>query len=164
MAANVRVFISHKQEDAVVATRIGAELRSNGVDAYLDTIDTQLGKDGPDLADYIRDQLAQCTQLLAVISPRTKLSWWVPWEIGVATEKERPQASYIADEAEIPSYLIKWPYLRSMAEVTAYAEVSKRVRDRLDESVRMRRSTASVAQTSAFRDFHRTLKARLGQT
>ncbi|MGY4350263.1 hypothetical protein ACVWXM_006756 [Bradyrhizobium sp. GM7.3] len=71
-----KAFISHKKEDAEQAA-----FKGNGLFVYLDVIDIQLGKTGPDLADYIRGQLDQCTQLLAVISARTQASWWVPWEI-----------------------------------------------------------------------------------
>jgi hypothetical protein len=129
----------------------------------LDTIDSQLVKDGPELADYIRAQMARCTQLLAIISQLTQQSWWVPWEIGVATEKERPLASFVSEQAKLPSYLQKWPYLRTLDDVDKYAEVSKQIRTTLNESVRMRTKTETAARASAFRDFHRVLKSRLGQ-
>ena len=89
---------------------------------YLDVIDAQLQKSGPDLADYIRAQLDQCTQLLAVISARTRASWWVPWEIGVATEKERFLASFVYGTATVPEFLLKWPYLRTSADLDKSAQ------------------------------------------
>lgn len=78
----VKVFVSHKREDAEQAGAVAAYLKQNGLNFYLDVIDAQLGKSGPDLADYIRDQLEQCTQLLAVISAKTQASWWVPGKLG----------------------------------------------------------------------------------
>jgi hypothetical protein len=105
----IKVFISHKKEDAEQAAAVAAHLTADGLSVYLDVIDGQLGKSGPDLADYIRAQLDNCTQLLAVISSQTQASWWVPWEIGVATEKERFLASFVSGNATVPEYLAKWP-------------------------------------------------------
>lgn len=83
-------------------------LERGGLSVYLDVIDTQLGKSGPDLADYIRSQLDKCTQLLPLISPQTQASWWVPWEIGAATEKEGFLASFVSG-ATIPDFCSSGP-------------------------------------------------------
>ena len=96
-------------EDAEQAASVAAHLSARSLGVYLDVIDAQLTKSGPDLADYIRAQLDQCTQLLAVISARTQASWWVPWEIGVATEKGRFLASFVSGTASVPEFLLKWP-------------------------------------------------------
>src|SRR6266851_8187582 len=118
----IKVFISHKKEDAEQAAAVAAHLTAGGLSVYLDVIDGQLGKSGPDLADYIRAQLDNCTQLLAVISAQTQASWWVPWEIGVATEKERFLASFVSGNATVPEYLAKWPYLRTRADLDKYVQ------------------------------------------
>lgn len=157
----VRVFISHKQEDAATATMVAAYLRNGGLDVYIDTIDAQLGKSGPDLAEYIRSQLERSTQLLAVISSRTRDSWWVPWEIGVATEKERFLASYTADSSQIPEYLQKWPYLRTQTDLDVYIRESRRA-ETLVES-RKREGYSATARATGFRSFHTSLKAALRQ-
>src|SRR5258708_5435074 len=114
MAIAPKIFISHKNEDSELATEIGFRLSNiHGIQVYLDTIDRRLSESGVDLADYLRAKLEECTQLLAVMTQRTKVSWWVPWEIGVATEKRRFLASYVEDLVDPPEYLRKWPYLRS---------------------------------------------------
>ena len=157
----VKIFISHKKEDAEQATSISSYLTSRGLQVYLDVIDTQLGRSGPDLADYIRAQLDQCTQLLAVISAHTQASWWVPWEIGVATEKERFLASFVSSGVTVPEYLLKWPYLRTQADLDKYVQESKRaellVEDRIQKGYR------TTARASGFRSFYTSLKAALGQ-
>lgn len=71
------------------------------------------------MADYIRGEMEKCTQLLAIISIRTSESPWVPWEIGVATEKERPLASFVSPPAAVPDFLRKWPYLQTLTDVAA---------------------------------------------
>lgn len=157
----VKVFISHKKEDSQEAGRIAGHLRLNGLDVYLDVIDTQLTKSGPDLADYIRAQLDGCTQLLAVISAQTQASWWVPWEIGVATEKERFLASFVSGNAVIPEFLQKWPYLRTQADLDVYVRESKRAQLLVEQSVQ--KGHVASARAQGFRTFHTSLKASLGQ-
>ncbi len=157
----VKVFISHKNEDAVQASRIANYLMVNGLEVYLDVIDAQLGRSGPDLAEYIRAQLDKCTQSLAVISARTQASWWVPWEIGVATEKERFLASFISDNASVPEYLAKWPYMRTQPDLDKYIQESKRA-ELLVES-QIQKGYRSTARGTAFRSFHTSMKAALRQ-
>jgi TIR domain-containing protein len=156
-----RVFISHKQEDSTTAGAVAAYLRAHGLDVYLDVIDVQLAKNGPDLADYIRGQLERCTQLLAVISSRTGSSWWVPWEIGVATEKERFLASFVADNSAVPEYLVKWPYLRTQSDLDIYIRESKRAQFLVED--RIQKGDGATARLTGFRSFHSALKTSLGQ-
>ena len=157
----MRVFISHKKEDATIAAEIAAHFRARSVDFYLDVIDSHLALSGPDLADYIRNQLEKCTQLLAVISPITQASWWVPWEIGVATEKERFLASYVSGSATVPEYLLKWPYLRSKPDLDIYIQESKKAQMLVEQ--RKRSGYMDTAQATGFRSFHVGLKAALRQ-
>ena len=158
----IKVFLSHKSEDSEIASAIAHRLKSHHqIDVYLDVIDRNLEKSGPDLADYIRAEMEKCTQLLAVLSARTTQSQWVPWEIGVATEKERPLASFVNPPATIPEFLRKWPYLQSQQDVDRYAMVSKSIHLHKQDSAR--RTTDSIARRTAFRDFHNSLKAQLGQ-
>jgi hypothetical protein len=157
----IKVFISHKKEDTEQAGAIAAHLTANGLFVYLDGIDAQLGKSGPDLADYIRAQMEKCTQLLAVISAQTQASWWVPWEIGVATEKERFLASFVSGNATVPEFLQKWPYLRTRADLDAYVRESKRA-ELLVEN-RVQKGDRLTARAQGFRSFHTSLKASLGQ-
>ena len=83
----MKVFISHKNTDSPIARDLAREFERLQVPVYLDTIDAALSKPGYDLAEYILSALRQCTHLLAVVSPATKDSWWVPWEIGAASER-----------------------------------------------------------------------------
>jgi hypothetical protein len=157
----VKVFVSHKKEDAEQAAAVAAHLTARGLGVYLDVIDAQLRKSGPDLADYIRAQLDQCTQLLAVISAQTQASWWVPWEIGVATEKERFLASFVSGNASVPEFLLKWPYLRNNADLDKYVAESKRAELLVED--RVQKGYRTTARASGFRAFHTSLKASLGQ-
>lgn len=157
----VKVFVSHKREDAEQAGVVAAYLKQNGLNVYLDVIDAQLAKSGPDLAEYIRDQLEQCTQLLAVISAKTQASWWVPWEIGVATEKERFLASFVSGNTTVPDFLVKWPYLRNQTDLDVYIRESKKAELLVED--RVQKGYRTTARAQGFRSFHTSLKASLGQ-
>ncbi|WP_122780289.1 toll/interleukin-1 receptor domain-containing protein, partial [Pseudomonas viridiflava] len=112
----MKIFLSHQQTDSLLALRIQGHLKNNqDIDCYLDVIDPKFNN-GEDIAAHVRRELDRCTQLLAVVSDATKGSWWVPWEIGVATEKDFPLATFGGD-IELPEYLKKWPYLRSISDL-----------------------------------------------
>lgn len=158
-----KVFISHKNTDAILAERVARRVRANGLETYLDTIDDALMKDGPELADVLLARMAQCQQLIAVVSSETKSSWWVPWEIGVGSEKGFRMASYSESYVSLPTYLEKWPALHTERDVDLYCQYSKqtdavinrRMRDVLTEDRRVQ-----VRKSEAL-DFHKKLKAAL---
>lgn len=155
------IFISHKREDSGVATNIAARLRTHGVSSYLDVLDPQLEQNGDDLGEYLRQKIGTCTHLLAVVSPATTLSWWVPFEIGIATEKVYPLASYVSQGAPIPEYLQKWPYLRSDRDVDVFAlQIG---RSSTNTNVRNLAEATFSDRFRYARDFHRSLRAELGQ-
>jgi hypothetical protein len=156
-----RVFISHKQEDLPAAAYFAARLKAHNVASYLDVLDPQLAKSGDDLGEYFRQAIGACTHLVAVLSPLTQSSWWVPFEIGIATEKSYPLASYARLAATVPDYLKKWPYLRTDNDIDAFAlqisqsETSTQVRNIAEAAMSDRRRYA--------RDFHSALKRKLRQ-
>ena len=158
----MKVFISHKKEDSDIAKAVEARLRVNhGIDSYVDVIDAKLARSGESLGEYLRTEMGNCTQLIAVVSASTKLSWWVPWEIGIATEKDFPLATFLGDGTTPPEYLQKWPYLRTLGDVDHYAVASTDA----DRTFRVRKYT--ITEDSARRvstnDFFRSLRASLGQ-
>lgn len=158
----MKIFVSHQRADSVLAAAVAARLKTHhGIDSYLDLIDPEGSKAGENLGEYIRLQLGKCTQLLAVVSANTKTSWWVPWEIGIATEKHQPIATYAGDNTTLPEYLKKWPYLRSLTDLDVYATVSKTT----ETSFVRRRAYKSeeLAKAETTGDFYSTLRSRLGQ-
>ncbi|WP_369682551.1 toll/interleukin-1 receptor domain-containing protein [Asticcacaulis taihuensis] len=158
----VKVFISHQNADSILAQQISNRLRSiHGIESYLDIIDPDIRLSGDDLGSYVRLQLSKCTQLLAVVSANTKSSWWVPWEIGLATEKEQPIATFAGGFTQLPEYLKKWPYLQSDYDLDKYAQASRTFDQNL--AVRKRYNGTADAQRSSASDFHKSLKASLGQ-
>ena len=109
-----RVFVSHYNEDSELAKQIASWIRDIGMTAFLDIDDPNLPKkDGVEMADYIKGVINESHGLVVVTSGRTVNSWWVPYEIGVADQKDLVLATYILDKINLPSYLSKWPMLSS---------------------------------------------------
>ncbi|PTU01487.1 toll/interleukin-1 receptor domain-containing protein [Pseudomonas sp. HMWF031] len=161
--STVKIFISHQQQDANPALLVKTHLKQrHNIECYLDVIDPFL-KRGEEIADHVRRELAKCSHLLAIVSDATKGSWWVPWEIGVATEKDYPLATY-GTNVTLPEYLMKWPYLKSYGDLDKYAEAileTARAVPSLEHRV-LDSATAST-RGSGTKQFYRTLRSKLGQ-
>lgn len=158
----IKVFLSHQSADSIVAAQVARRLKVyHDIECYLDVIDPYIGRPGEDLAAHIRAEMSRCTQLLAVVSPSTQAFQWVPWEIGVATEKDYPLATYTSSFGTPPEFLRKWPYLRSDADLDRYAAASKTAR----ASLVIKRSVVgeNAAMRSSLGEFYSTLRAGLGQ-
>jgi hypothetical protein len=158
-----KVFISHKDTDSTLAAKVASRVQRNGVQTYLDVIDDALAKDGPDLADLLLQRMASCDQLIAVVSTATKDSWWVPWEIGVGSEKGFRMASYSESYVSLPSYLEKWPALHTDADIDLFCKVSQRVDAEIE-----RRTRAMLSEDNRMRvrksealNFHKALRTEL---
>lgn len=159
----IKVFISHHSSDSAEAKRIRDHLLSrHAIDSYLDVIDPFIGRPGEELAEYLRGVMAKCSNLLAVVSPATKSSQWVPWEIGVAAEREMPLASYLSQVSIIPEFLQAWPRLHSLSDVDQYAAAS-----RASEGTVLRKRADRLTEEAALRagrtTFYEDIRKRLGQ-
>lgn len=158
----LKIFLSHKSVDGPTALRIAGRLRNDhGIDSYLDIIDPHLGKAGDDLARHLCREMGKCTHLIAVTSLATKHSQWVPWEIGLATEKEFPLATFADYLSEVPEFLAAWPYLRNLEDVDIYALNAKKYhyRSRLAKTL----NEQAENRTAEFNSFHVGLRRSLGQ-
>lgn len=158
-----KVFVSHKKEDATLAEKVARRIRLNGLETYVDTIDDALLKDGPDLAEHLLRRMGECEQLIAVVSTSTKGSWWVPWEIGVGSEKSFRMASFSETYVTLPSYLEKWPALHTDQHIDQYCQFSKQTEETLNQKIRHALSEDRRVQVrkSTALDFHKQLKAAL---
>ncbi|GAN97760.1 hypothetical protein Geu3261_0251_011 [Komagataeibacter europaeus NBRC 3261] len=144
-----------------MAMRLSKRLENvHRIETYVDVIDPETLGAGDTLADLIRARLGSCTQLLAVVSEATRSSWWVPWEIGVASEKDYPLATYAGGGGTLPEYLHKWPYLRTDADLDRYAEASRAIEDNIALESYLGKE---VAQKRSTKEFYRLLRASLRQ-
>ncbi len=162
-----KVFLSYQHDDLYEALWVRGRLVTYGLDVYWAEIDPDLRKDGPELSDDLRRELGKCSQLLTVVSANTKQSWWVPWEIGLATEKGYRIATYLTSrdvlKGDTPSYLWKWPYLVDEADLSVYARLSTNYAVRDSTAGHSRSESDSVRATANADQFHRELKQQLRQ-
>jgi hypothetical protein len=148
------IFISHQRDDKEVAFRLSQFLKERGISSYLDILDPSINT--LNLTNRIRQALDGCTHLIVVLSKSTQLSWWVPFEIGIATDKEKPIANLLIANIEIPAFLMTWPYLRTDQDLEQYVSVVNMNLYVLEKS-----ATAGLAR---YPDrFHDALKRKLGQ-
>lgn len=152
------VFISYQRADETKAVSIKAKFDSAAVPSYLDLLDPSLVET---VTQNILNALHKCTHMMAVVSTNTVNSWWVPFEIGVATERESRITSYRRDSVTLPDYLKKWPVLDYDSQLDDFIQLYKKDKEVLE----MRKSYSEAASTSIRKaaDFHAQLKARLGQ-
>ncbi|MEK8205318.1 toll/interleukin-1 receptor domain-containing protein [Paenibacillus sp. FSL L8-0696] len=157
-----RVFISHKKEDSYQATEIAHQLTRNNIESYLDVLDPHLTGTGDELTKHLRSKLDECTHLIALLSQVTQLSWWVPFEIGLATEKEYPISSYVTSTAlrNIPDYLRKWPVLLDGLDLNKYIALLKQNKHII---INEATSMASFSKPSYAEAFHKRMKEELNQ-
>ena len=111
------VFVSHKNTDQTTAEAVAKTITESGLSVYLDVWDNV--DDGPELVDYIESIIKNCKSLIAVVSQSTVTSWWVPLEIGIAITREKRIGTYQITTyiAGFPSYLKKWPILKTLEGV-----------------------------------------------
>ena len=164
----MRVFISHQQADALKAREVALHLNHyHGISTYLDVVDPMIGThQGPELAEHVRREMDNCDSLLAVVSPYTANSQWVPWEIGIATEKDFPLATFASGVVALPEFLQKWPYIKSMLELDKYANAVKQMAGRSRATVvRKNYTTESFNQSmrTTTSEFYRKLRSDLGR-
>ena len=150
----MKVFISHKQEDSLYAQFVKRQLDLLKVDSYLDVLDTSINDGGETLTDHIKNQLNSCTDIIVVMSEVTKYSWWVPFEIGMAAQKDMPTATYLTSTVSLPDYLEYWPRLKSVSDVATYVSVRREVSDRLQKRYpySYSQSTYRPIETATFYD------------
>lgn len=159
----IKVFLSHHSSDSAAAVQISNHLRNkHGIDSYLDVIDNQIGRNGEELADYLRAKMGGCTNLMALVSAATKSSQWVPWEIGVASERDMPLATFLNGIAVVPEFLLAWPRLQTLQDVDDYAAAS-----RTSESTVLRKRASRIDETASLKagraDFYSDIRKRLNQ-
>lgn len=129
----MKVFISHKDADSLQALLLKRAFENEGVSAYLDVLDSSINGGGKSLTEHIKAQLNQCTDIIVLMSEATKLSWWVPFEIGMSAQIDMPTASFLKENVELPSYLSYWPRLKTVNDVATYVSVRKKTERALNE-------------------------------
>ena len=155
----MKIFISHKQEDSFTANQIANELKSCNVAYYLDVLDESMTQNGKELTDHIRDSLNKCSDIIVVMSSITRLSQWVPFEVGMAEQVDMPTATFLKEDVMLPDFLQYWPRLKKVADIRKYVSASNDV-DQEYQKFRPIYEEATFQQSKVER-FYDVLKKRL---
>ena len=108
------VFVSYRHKDQATAISLAQELSDFNWDVFIDVHDDTLSPGDNDLDDSLVKAIINAITMIIVVSDDTQGSWWVPWEIGVATPFGKPRAMYKPTAVQpLPSYLDKLERLRS---------------------------------------------------
>ncbi|MDT3311020.1 MULTISPECIES: toll/interleukin-1 receptor domain-containing protein [Pseudomonas] len=155
------VFISYRHMDRAHAIAINSRLIQANIKTYLDVLDPE-SQTTDDITGVITRNITECTHLLAVVSEKTALSWWVPFEIGEATISNRRICSFKTGPTELPLYLDKWPKLSTASDldffIDAYREEVSNKRSMSLESIS--ESVKGTYKRNA-EIFHEQLKNRI---
>lgn len=167
-------FISHKSEDWKIAKSLKVYIEKTfGTTCYLDAYDQGLRNLTPTaLTERITKHLRTSSGLMVVFTQNTYESMWVPFEIGVAYERELPIGVYVPvrngfkallyDEirTKIPEFLYQYPLLLDLSDVNQYIDVWQRKLNHMEEYLLYKTASAEANKAQWFID---TLKKRLGQ-
>lgn len=154
----MKFFISHKKEDEASALLIALELKKLAVPYYLDTLDNTVARSGKELTDHIKANLNDCTEILVVISQQTRYSQWVPFEVGMAAQKNLPTATFLQEDISLPDFLEYWPRLKKPSDISKYVQIKRRVELEYSSHFHM----DHFVQTRSVNDrFYSMLKAEL---
>lgn len=86
------VFISYQKKDRDSAIKVAEYLQGAGIDVYIDIYDTELriqhqNNNPKEVTKAICNGINNSSHMLALISPETMYSTWVPFEIGYGYDK-----------------------------------------------------------------------------
>ncbi|EJL98912.1 MULTISPECIES: toll/interleukin-1 receptor domain-containing protein [Pseudomonas] len=155
------VFISYRHTDRSHAIAISTRLIRANIKTYFDVLDPE-SQTTDDITGVITRNITECTHLLAIVSDKTALSWWVPFEIGEATISNRRICSFKTGPAELPLYLDKWPKLSTDKDLEFFIDAYR------EEVATKRSMTLGSINESLYRTyrgnaelFHDQLKSRI---
>lgn len=154
----MKIFISHKLEDAYIANKIANELKSLNVEFYLDLLDFKITKSGKELTEHIKHNLNDCTDIIVVISDATRYSQWVPFEVGMSAQNDMPTATFLQENVQLPEFLEYWPRLKQPSDIRKYVIVRNEIQREYSSKHLYEAAETRQSQTARFYD---VLKQRL---
>lgn len=116
----MKIFISHKNEDSLIAKRLDSEFKRHGINTYLDVIDEQISNNGKALTEHIKDAMNECSDIIVVMSEKTRSSQWVPFEVGMSAQRDMPTVTFLVENVKLPEFLEYWPRLKDYSDVEKF--------------------------------------------
>ena len=121
------VVVSHRSGDEEVAEEVARCVGACGLTVWVGSDYLDPDDDGPQMAYKIRRVIARSYCLMVVVTAATKSSWWVPFEIGIASETARYVSVYGDLVVDLPSFLVGWPRVRNHGELREWCDEVKRL-------------------------------------
>lgn len=146
----MKFFISHKQEDASTARLIEHELKLLGIPAYLDVLDNTVTQSGQEMTEHIKKEINDCTDIIVIMSRLTLASQWVPFEIGIAAQRDLPTATFLRSDVQLPEFLEYWPRLKYYTDIRKYVEAKRQVDLEYSHSFHMDQYISATSKTDRF--------------
>ena len=164
---HIHVFVSHKSSDEAKAKEVATCINSYGLRTWLDVTDLTDDEDDDAMVDRIEAAIAKSFSLMAIVTDVTNESWWVPFEIGLAYDMKKELASYCEDqeEAEIPSFLSRWPLVDDHASLHIWCKhiKSKRMESRPVFLYEAAGSAGLALSKNAYQESLNTVKSELNR-
>lgn len=137
VSQRIDVFVSHKSDDESKAMAVARCVKELGLTAWVDAIDMEGATDNEQMVNRIQEAISRASSLIAVVTNVTNESWWVPFEIGLAYEKEKDLATYCEDAAKVhlPSFLWSWPLVKDHHDLHRWCESIMETKTMLQEAV-----------------------------
>ncbi len=83
------VFLSHSSLDKDKLDGVVSFLYNFGTRVYIDKLDNELPlRTSPETGDKLKKRIAECSKFIVLVSPNSKESKWIPWELGFADENK----------------------------------------------------------------------------
>lgn len=121
----MKIFISHKNEDSRIAKKLDDEFKAYGINTYLDIIDEQITANGKALTEHIKKAMRKCTDIIVVMSEKTRTSQWVPFEVGMSAQKDMPTVIFLVENVALPEFLDYWPRLKDYSDVKKFISAKR---------------------------------------
>ncbi len=155
------VFLSHRKADAAVTRSIRLSFVLNDVKCYIDELDEQIKKTD-DITNLIMKRVNECSHMMVVVSENTQGSWWVPFEIGVASRADRRITTYnYRENIRLPDFLTKWPILKNDDDLNEFIKLYKKdMAVPITEGRTFAKAAYSISEADVF---HRELKRLINQ-
>ena len=88
------------------------------------------------------------------MSDNTERSWWVPFEIGMASQNDFPIVTYLINNVPLPDYLTYWPTLKKYSDLATYISVKKSILLENNSSIykQFNSKNTTISKTKQFYD------------
>ena len=103
----LKTFVSYRRTDDEFTLKLASDLRSHGIDIWIDQLDIPAGQPWD---DSVQKALMDCDRLLIILSPASMASKNVKDELAFALDEGKPIFPVLLEECEIPFRIRRLQY------------------------------------------------------